>query len=56
MFLVTTLPAPIIQFLPIFIPGKITDPAPIRVPSPISTAPHNVLFGAMWQYSPIIQS
>lgn len=36
---VTTLPAPIIQYLPILTPGKMIEPAPINVPSPIKTFP-----------------
>lgn len=48
IFLVTTLPAPIIAFLPILTPGRITTFAPIQTSLPMYTpvllvSPYEVL-------------
>lgn len=56
MSLTTTLPAPIMQSLPILIPCFTTLPAPIHEPSPTTTPPANVAWGAMCTKSPTTAS
>ena len=44
---ITTAPAATMLQRPTFMPGIITDPAPIWLPSPTVTEPHKVALGEM---------